>query len=418
MEQNEIMPEEITTVEPNEEAVTPSTDNVVKSADEAVVYGKYRFEDIEEYIEHIDEISFLEATTMIKGIDRNLNSLESMKMNLDILFERDPEAPVEPDPETGLYVTTEQLGASVASKNLLEQSDEMAADANDFYANYKYNVETMNRLKTLLQKKIDAAEGQCSTKYINDEMIRMLEKRLRLLDPQEPNYEWRKRRFTNILAAFSDRNNLNYLQNRATTMLQNKAFVRDLKRELKDYKTRHLKALKRIAKLDQLSLIEYYLGCCMNSSVAGATLMIILNKIALAEVRSGNDAWVKVLVLNIVDIHKRFYDIGDGSKYLEKITDSFSWVINKVIGEFKPKIREEDIHLADAPTRFELNMTDYSNVLSRAEKADEDDNEEDEEVAEAPKAPLGRGITKAICYEAFPAEDLPSLVDEDDCELP
>lgn len=369
---------EMESSENSREEVSSTVENAHDEAETTVVYGKYHFDDIEKYIAEIDSISFLEAVNMIKSINRNLQQLEFMKSTLDGLYNRDPDAPIEKDPETGLYVKQDNLGADVASKNLLAESDDMADDANDFYANYNYNVEKMTELKNLLQKKVDDAEDRHSTKYINDEMVRMVEKRLRLLDENAMNYAWHKRRYENILAAFSDRTNLDYLTNRIGTMLQNKSFIRDLKKEFKNYSNTHLRALKRIAKNDQIEVLEYYLGCTMFSKAGGAIVMFALNRIAKAELASGKDAWVKVFLLNIVDIHKKYFDIGEPNEYLTAITDHIRPMVIPIV-DIVPKVafKESAAKLgrgATAPIQY---FTDYSNVLDDAEKTPEEMDSED-----------------------------------------
>lgn len=358
--------------------VSSTVENAHDEAETTVVYGKYHFDDIEKYIAEIDSISFLEAVNMIKSIDRNLQQLEFMKSTLDGLYNRNPDAPIEKDPETGLYVKQDNLGADIASKNLLEESDDMADDANDFYANYNYNVEKMTELKALLQKKVDDAEGQHSTKYINDEMVRMLEKRLRLLDENVMNYAWHKRRYENILAAFSDRTNLDYLTNRIGIMLRNKSFIRDLKKELKNYSNTHFRALRRIAKSDQIEVLEYYLGCTMFSKVSGAIVMVALNRIAKAELASGKDAWVKVLLLNIVDIHKKYFDIGEPNEYLTAITDHIRPLVLP-IADIMPKtaFKECATKLGRGATAAIQYSADYSDILDDAEKTPEEMDSED-----------------------------------------
>ena len=58
-------------------------------------------------------------------------------------------------------------------------------------------------------------------------------------------------------------------------------------------------------------------------------------KVMQNDKQNGKNTWVKVLIMNLSDIHAGIYDIGDGSGYEDKISNEFYGVTKDFINKNK-----------------------------------------------------------------------------------
>lgn len=304
----------------NKENEPVSADDVAKAdlkemADEAhAVYGAYSMEDIDNYIAKLDTLTHIECASMLKEVRNHKTSMESLKQLYDGL--------------KGIESTDESsIGTDLALQNaedaLHEQNPEDDFSLKKFGEEFDSNMAALNRLEEALEAKVKEGESKYSSKFYNDEMIQMIEKRIRLLREDDPNYEYHLKRYNVVLNAVRNRLDHNYLLKRFIGFSQNKKIRRELVTaiQVKNWDVKSLKGFRRLINEETLTNVQYYFINLFG--VYAKIMMVALNRVLLSEEKTGKDTWAKQLVLNASDIVLEMFDLTDVDEYNKMLQDQF-----------------------------------------------------------------------------------------------
>lgn len=285
-----------------------------------VQYKNYYFGDIEKYMEEIDKLSFIECASLQKSIRRDLDNLEECREVLTTLAQMQ-------DAEQGKEV--DDLSIRLAQSNYLSEHYFHDADLDEFNKNYDQNHEALERLLDKLNEKVENNPASKSSRLLNEEMIHLLEKNQKALNPEAPNYKFANDKANTVIEAFSNRLDLTYLKDKVTMMMQNKATVRELKKMSRSGGKDLEKGLRKI--FSQRQIFNFVNLChteVFQDDKTADLFIAALSKIARNESRSGKNAWVKIVILNFSEIVSEIYDFGDPNVYFETIRNTFTPILN------------------------------------------------------------------------------------------
>lgn len=335
---------------------------VQKIQDESVRYSDYDIGSVDRYLQRIETLNSIESHALLKNIEGQINRMQNIRSALDLLrgissigqtvvalaptdedsgedasasdenenVETQSIAPAS-DKITSEEIGNENLGTRLAMQNELSKfiGEADSREVMQFYDSYEENMEKLEQVRAAAAAHVEQYKKNPSTRRVNGEMLEALAKKITDLK-DSANYDYTKKRIGNISDGFENRINLNYLANRFNIMLQNKKFLRELKNKLlPDYDLSNLKDLLSIpVQYSELEIVKYYLDCTMEPYTS--IIMIMLDRIARAERQSGNDVWVKVFILNFLDIDAHAFDIMPVDEYIAAIKNTFSPIFSKV----------------------------------------------------------------------------------------
>lgn len=282
--------------------------------EDGVVKSEYRLSDIEEYMKRIDELSFIECAGNLREVNSTIFSIQNLKAMLDGFNKNSGN-------------DDESVGKEIALNNIVEQSmEESGLNAKEFYANYDHNIEVLEAMKKALTEKVDEARAHNSAKYINDEMIAVLEKRIaRLKESDNINKDYLLKRFNHVLEAFKERTNWKWIHSKACIMIENKRTMKNLMKSIQSYSISTLRGLCKFSSEDELKEVERSISILVSDINLAQCIMVILNKISLSEEKSGYDSYIKTLILNLLDIKSGIFDLCENpNDYLNQLSQSLS----------------------------------------------------------------------------------------------
>lgn len=298
--------------------------DAISNAEEHVVYGNYYMTDIDKYLEEIETLSYIECAALRKSVASDLANLEQCKEMLGAL------AQMQVAEKTG-----DDLNVRLAQSNYL--SDHYFHDANldQFNQEYDHNHRSLTVLLEKLDEKMNRSNCGNSSKALNDEMVTLLEKRIRLLDTENRNYEIIKRRMENSLHPFQRRLDLDPLAQRFYTIFSNKGTVRELKRMAKRGGRDLEKGLRKIFSSRQIDAFiqvvreEIFTDNQKNRDgiTIGDYFIATINHIAKADRRDGTNGWVKVMILNCAEIKSGIFDFCPSEEYFRSVEEKFYPII-------------------------------------------------------------------------------------------
>lgn len=298
---------------PQEESSTPQSGKLFENiTEDGVVKTEYRLSDIDEYLKKIEDLSFIECASNLREVNTTIFSIQNLKSMLDGFNENSGNE-------------EDSVGKEVALNNIVEQSmEESGLNAKDFYENYDHNLEVLEALKKALTEKVEAAKAHRSAKYINDEMISVLEKRIdRLVNSDNINKDYLLKRFNHVLEAFKNRTDWKWLHSKACNIVANKRTCRAFVKMVQSFSIESLKGLCKFSSLEELKSVEYNIAILTSDIFITQCIMVVLNKIALSEEKSGYDTYVKTLILNLLDVKSGIFDLcEDPNDYLNRLSQS------------------------------------------------------------------------------------------------
>ncbi len=314
-------------------AGTPAVSEIIKgTVDDTVVYGEYDTSSIDNYIEKLDSLSLLECVSLKKSITGELSKLESCKTMLDAVDEMrqnfDFNAPGKQVTAMDAKNAGKDINKDIMAANYLDEYgyDKDADEFKQFYATYQPKF--TNLIEKIDVKIKSLKELADSTEYLTNDMVTVVDKKLRLLDQNGTNYEYKKVRLERVRDAFANRTNLDYLFNKFKNFAMNKGSVRTMVRAINNGSFSNITDnLRKDFTEDNLNSVIYLM-----STVLGFTdkeiicFIYFLNKVCGSEAKTNFNVWVKVFVLNLTDIASGFYDLKvmDRMDYLNEFKLSFA----------------------------------------------------------------------------------------------
>ena len=313
---------------------------ILNEGDSEDIINQFDLGDITEYLETIKSLSFFEAASLLKRVDKEyvrwkscynmLNAIKNLKLD-------------------------DSQNRQLMEVNALDQF-EFSESMEDFEKVYDTNINKFEQIIKILKDITNQNNGNSTTSFLTNEIVALLEKKMDKLPTNVTNYEYTIRKVTTIVNAFKNRLDVKYLLNKYLTYLTTQKskikrfFKDDAKSIQQEKKTKVMNDLVRnfstgiaYGYLNQLNKIFN------DNSDAVYLFTNFLMKTIKSESNTGNDTWVKVLVMNLSDIEGKVFDLDDPDKYLEKINDSFYNITINFLGQNKLTLNKHTITFGISP---------------------------------------------------------------------
>lgn len=302
---SEIIPEVPEVDQPDAAFVNLS--NIV-APEQHIEYGKYNTEDLEKYAEGINELTYIELARMKTELEANHKAMTELKGLIDTI---------------GSMPMEDTMNRRMIQENVLRQGG-VDSDLESFMKEYD---DIMARI-TFLQGKTDEALAQYGTdnhgtKFFTEQMLILLNKKIGLLDPDALDYTQKKAMFEKAIEVFSDRTNFDYLSNKIRITLSNKRTMKAFftaHKENSNSRPAYMSDLLKHFTKDQLEKVTSHLNKIFEIAPSDMDLLLyVFSRICKLEEDSGKDNYVKVFVLNILDLIEEAYDYTEVAELIGKI---------------------------------------------------------------------------------------------------
>ncbi len=258
----------------------------------------------DELILSLPALNFIELSRLQSNVEKELEnlvgamnllkSLESMK-NID------------------------EVNRKVAAENILHEK-EFKEDSAHFKEYYPGNLKKLTDIKEAIKKELEKFDGIVKgTKFLTDQMVDTLIKNINKLSSIE-NKNSRVLKIVNItLAAYQNRTDLSYIEKKAHL----EYIISGIKKDLKNHKDKCSKNARKefllIFTQDQIDIFEKYMTeIFMGNEDATNAFVYHMAKIIKSEKNTGYYNYIKVLVMNILDITAGTYDLDGGKEEFDK----------------------------------------------------------------------------------------------------
>lgn len=306
-----------------------TADILSETANDHILYKDYNIDDLDQYIKKIDSMTMLEAISLKNSIAKELNRLESchtmvkavddLRQNFDI---------VSPD-KTPTMMDRKSAGTDVDKQILTanyldeygytESADEFAK----LYDTYKPKLEELSNALTVHINECEP--NAASTKYMTEDFLQIINKRLNNLHPSDKNYDYLYKSLGTLKDAFENRTDIKFLNNKMRLFVQNKTHMKNLAKAMNGtFSGIAAKLNKNFATKTMSSFINAMHDCFDGDLYNILPLLYFLNYVCTSESKNNGDAWVKVFVLNVSDIRKGIWDLDEHyDSYLARMANTF-----------------------------------------------------------------------------------------------
>lgn len=314
-----------------------TTDILTETANDNIVYRNYDMSDLDSYIEKIETMTMLESISLKNSVSKELNRLESCHTMVKAVSElRDNFDFVEPGKEP-TAMDRRNAGTDV-DKTLL------TTNYLDQYG-YKENIDEFNQLYTdyqpKLQELIDKLNehiDQCSpkaasTKYMTNDFLHIINKRINSLSETETNYDHLSKSLVNLKNCFENRTSIKWLENKLNTFVKNKNHLKDVSRALTGTMSDVASKLNSKFALKTMHNFVFFINQLWEGNYNKTlSLLYFLNYVCAHEADSNLDAWVKVMLLNVSDMTNDIWDIDEveENEYAINVRDAFNSALTQM----------------------------------------------------------------------------------------
>lgn len=302
-----------------------ATKEILDEVEATTKLSSMDFGNIDEYLNQLSQLSFLEAISLRKKVDTEIASWKSCRASIDAIAQ---------------LKLDDNINREIMQNNTMSEYD-IDTTVEDFDKCYEGNLDKLNRIAETLGKIITEHKSEInSTSFLTNEMVSLMQKKVAKLDPAAQNYEFNKIRMERVIRAFQNRMSLVYIHDKLETFLKtNKKYIkkrfRDDKSKIQSYqRTKPINELVRFFNNDMIyNLYETLANIFMKDYDKVYLMLVFLAKVMNTEKSTGNNAWIKVFILNISDINGGIFDIGNSEEYFE----NFDHIITPVIDEYFTK---------------------------------------------------------------------------------
>lgn len=281
---------------------------------------------VDNTLEEIKEMNFIEVQKFIREVKYQQSNLETAKETADNFLK-----------------LKDQMDNAVASIEEVEDNDyaskiikaDMEAetgieDVNTFLENYEDTKEKMQViLDAALEKMHEYDDVKKTTSFLNNEMICLLEKNHNRIEESNPMFKKLNIYYSEVRKVFENRTSIDWIMEKLpSTEIE----VRRLKRDLKKDKTgsvlfnvqkRVSSSLYMLFNTPQVSEFEEYLKE-LYKDIGGAdlafyvqyALFLVYNKEKTTK-SYGKHKWVEVLIMNVLDVSTGTFDLDGGKDLID-----------------------------------------------------------------------------------------------------
>lgn len=366
----------------NEEILKTSQDEAVteiltETANDNIVYKNYDMSDLDKYMENIDSMTLFESISLKNSVLRELNRLESCHTMIKAVDElRDNFDFVEPGKEPTM-LDRKNAGTNADKKvltaNYLDSFgyNESAEEFTELYSLYQPK---LNKLTEKLNERIKECSAYAgSTKYLTENFLQIIEKKLNNLDMNSLNANATKKSILILKDAFTNRCNLTYLMNKMSIFTKNKnhmkAIVKAFNGTFSDVASKMNKSFATKTMHSFITMLDRMFRGDIYKSL---TFIYFLNYICATEAQSNNIAWVKVLVLNLSDIETGIWDID--TMTAEEYTRTVQYTFEPYLDQIILYINNRNVKLSSSI------QAQYGVLLNWVEPKEDDSAEDHSEV--------------------------------------
>ena len=315
-----------------------ATREILDEAEATTNLSKFEFGDIDEYLTKLEDLSFLEAVSYKKKIDSEIARWKSCKGMLKAIS------------DLKLDDTTNR---ELMKINAMEDYN-FTESIDDFESHYEENLDKLNKISSKLVEIVNSHKHEMdSTKFLTEEMIHLMQVKVDKLDPTGLNYSYNLTRMENVITAFENRLNLDYLKYKLEIYL--KTSKANIKRDFRENvnlinngrRSKVINDLIRFFNEDIMYAVYERLMYAFNDDVNATYVMLgFIAKIMNTEKKTAKDVWAKVFVLNLSDIYNNIFDIecsAEGeSSYITKVEKIFYPIISEFLKSQKMKDKIND----------------------------------------------------------------------------
>jgi hypothetical protein len=278
------------------EGVTPEVEKVqIENVD---IRKEYELKGTEDIIEGIPTLNYLKLTNLKHDMQKQLEMLESSKKLIDSLESMS---------------TVDELGKKVAIANILgdkEYREDTKIFTDTFEDNRNKILSVLDAIDLEMKKYDDIQKG---TKFYTDLYIDNLKEVIEKLTNSPKSVE----SFIYALDAFTNRTSVEFIKNYTKSYA-----VCDIKMNIIKNRDKcirlYLEAFSKLFTNYQIGIFEKYISEKFeNDDRVIKTFLTDLGKIINKEKQTGKYNYVKVLVMNVVDIVNDTYDLDGGKEYFD-----------------------------------------------------------------------------------------------------
>lgn len=259
--------------------------------------------DLQELLDSIDSMPYIEIGGLKQRTENDVIQLQNVKQFVDTVKEID-------DPTT----------RKIAEANILDNV-KLQTEINDFNTSYEEDMKKFGIIIDKCTAKLNEIpeEERNKTSFLSNSMVESLKYRIDKIDPNNLNYDYIVKKYNEVIHAFEYRMDHTYLIDRAKSFMSNKKNLKMIKKYLSDngYAKKVMKPLSVTIRIEIVKDAMEELLDITGSEKSTILFIIFLSKIMEKEKRSGKDSYVKVMILNLADLHNKVFDLSDPDYYRE-----------------------------------------------------------------------------------------------------
>ena len=294
-----------------------ATKEILDEAEATTNLSQFDFGDITEYLNKLEDLSFLEAVSYKKKVDAEIARWKSCESMLKAIS------------ELKLDDTTNR---ELMKINAMEDYKFMES-VEDFESHYDANMSKLQKISDKLVSIVDTHKHEMdSTRFLTNEMVHLMKGKLAKLDPSGMNYEYNRSRMETVKNAFENRLDLSYLKNKFEIYL--KTNKNNIKKDFKDNanllnSNRRSKVINDLIRFFNEDIVYALYNQLMGIFCGGTSetylMMAFIAKVMNTEKKTSKDVWAKVFVLNMSDIYNDIFDIEmvDKDSYTDQVAHAF-----------------------------------------------------------------------------------------------
>ena len=294
-----------------------ATKDILDEAEATRDLSDFDFGDIDEYLNKLEDLSFLEAVSYKKKIDLEIARWKSCQSMLKAISD---------------LKLDDSINREIMKINQMKEY-KFDNTVEDFESHYEENLEKLEKISNKLVEVIGKSKDcMNSTKFLTDEMVHLMSGKLSKLDPEGLNFAMNQNKMLTVIDAFQNRHKIDYLVNKFETYLVTqknnikKSFKDDLPNLKQGKDTKVTNDLKRFFSVDIVESLDTQFAEIFEGMTSVSYLMMwAIAKIMNNEKKNSTDTWAKVFVLNLSDIDSGIFDLEQISKddYKFLIRDRF-----------------------------------------------------------------------------------------------
>lgn len=315
---------------------TTTADILNETATDHIIYKDYDASKLDQYIEKISSMTMLEAVSLKNSIAKELNRLESCNTMIKAVADLRQNFDVVAPGKTPTMLDRKNAGCDVDKQilaaNYLDDYgySESAEEFTNLYEQYQPK---LTELSNALEAHIaECSSKAASTKYMTEDFLHIINKRLDNLSPSDQNYAYLFKSLSILKDAFEHRTEFKVLYETMNCFIQNKTHLKKLAKALKGtFSDIASKLNSNFGPTTMSAFIKFANDCFDQDMYKVLSLLYFLNYVCVSEAKHNGDAWVKVFVLNINDISKGIWDLDlDSNDYKENANRAFNTNLNKI----------------------------------------------------------------------------------------